>query len=201
MKKFKDIDDTKGDIIYAAIQLIPEKGYEKTSMREIAEKAEVTKPAVYYYFDNKKELFKEMMDIGHENILIKLEEIISSDDTFKKKLIQIILLRFRVFPDEPAVEKFISWAFTEGMKYVIDITHSPGDHESKYKEIICNLIKEEKQKGNFKKDINIEHLFGLILGATNYYTRQYFLGEREQLSKQEAKEIVDIIFYGIHKNN
>lgn len=197
MQKFNEIEDTKGKIIYSAIKLIPEKGYEKTSMRQIAEEAEVTKPAVYYYFDNKKELLKELMEIGNEHVLARLQEIAESEKSFRDKMVDIILVRFRIFPDEPEVKKFISWAFTEGMKYIIEIKNF-AEGEEKFRELIFSMIKSELAKGKFKEDIDIEHLFGLLLGVTDYYTKQHFLRGRPQLTEKEARDLIDILFYGIH---
>lgn len=39
-----------------ALELFSERGYEKTSLREIAEKLEVTKAALYYHFKTKEDI-------------------------------------------------------------------------------------------------------------------------------------------------
>jgi AcrR family transcriptional regulator len=41
---------TKDKILITAARIFAEKGFEATSMREIAEACSVTKPALYYYF-------------------------------------------------------------------------------------------------------------------------------------------------------
>lgn len=45
----------------AAIDLFCEKGYHATSVREIVERAGVTKPVLYYYFKNKDGLFSTLI--------------------------------------------------------------------------------------------------------------------------------------------
>jgi len=47
---------TRDRIVAAATELIMERGYEKTTMRAIAERAEVSLGSAYYYFGGKEEL-------------------------------------------------------------------------------------------------------------------------------------------------
>jgi AcrR family transcriptional regulator len=49
-------------IIEAAQRLIAEQGVEKTSMRQIAEAAELTTGAIYYYYKSKEALLYDVMD-------------------------------------------------------------------------------------------------------------------------------------------
>jgi AcrR family transcriptional regulator len=48
--------DTRGRIQQVALELFAEQGYEKTSLREIAERLEVTKAALYYHFKTKEDI-------------------------------------------------------------------------------------------------------------------------------------------------
>ncbi len=48
-------------ILKAATALFSEKGYASSSVREIVELAGVTKPVLYYYFENKEGLFRAIL--------------------------------------------------------------------------------------------------------------------------------------------
>jgi AcrR family transcriptional regulator len=48
--------DTRQRIQHAALDLFIERGYEKTSLREIAERLKITKAALYYYFKAKEDI-------------------------------------------------------------------------------------------------------------------------------------------------
>ncbi len=52
---------TRIRILEAAQDLFTEKGYEKISLREIAEAVGITKAALYYYFPTKEKLFEELV--------------------------------------------------------------------------------------------------------------------------------------------
>src|SRR3954468_11307429 len=48
--------DTRQRIQDVALELFAERGYEKTSLREIAEHLDVTKAALYYHFKTKEDI-------------------------------------------------------------------------------------------------------------------------------------------------
>ena len=53
-------------LLEAGIALFAEKGYASTSVREIVARAGVTKPVLYYYFNNKEGLFRAIMEQAAE---------------------------------------------------------------------------------------------------------------------------------------
>ncbi|GAA3298683.1 TetR/AcrR family transcriptional regulator [Streptomyces cinereospinus] len=54
--------DTRQRIQDVALALFVEQGYEKTSLREIAERLDVTKAALYYHFKTKEEILVSIFD-------------------------------------------------------------------------------------------------------------------------------------------
>ncbi|MCG0287808.1 TetR/AcrR family transcriptional regulator [Streptomyces sp. PSAA01] len=57
--------DTRQRIQDVALELFAERGYEKTSLREIAEHLEVTKAALYYHFKTKEDIVLSLFqDLG-----------------------------------------------------------------------------------------------------------------------------------------
>jgi AcrR family transcriptional regulator len=59
--------DTRERIQAVALELFAEQGYEKTSLREIAERLGVTKAALYYHFKSKEDIVRSFTeDYVHE---------------------------------------------------------------------------------------------------------------------------------------
>lgn len=54
--------DTRQRIQDVALELFAEQGYEKTSLREIAERLEVTKAALYYHFKTKEDILTSIFE-------------------------------------------------------------------------------------------------------------------------------------------
>ncbi|MDF5757130.1 helix-turn-helix domain containing protein [Spongiactinospora sp. TRM90649] len=68
----RDSADTRTRIQHVALTLFNEKGYEATSLREIAEKLGVTKAALYYHFKSKDEIVSSLA----ESRLTRLSELL-----------------------------------------------------------------------------------------------------------------------------
>jgi AcrR family transcriptional regulator len=54
--------DTRAQVQKVALELFAEQGYEKTSLREIAERLGVTKAALYYHFKSKEDIVHSFTD-------------------------------------------------------------------------------------------------------------------------------------------
>ena len=54
--------DTRGRIQHVALELFAEHGYERTSLREIAERLGVTKAALYYHFKSKEDIVRSFTE-------------------------------------------------------------------------------------------------------------------------------------------
>ncbi|MEV6839176.1 helix-turn-helix domain-containing protein [Streptomyces sp. NPDC051133] len=64
--------NTRQRIQDVALELFAEQGYEKTSLREIAERLDVTKAALYYHFKTKEEIIVSLF----EDLTKPLEDLI-----------------------------------------------------------------------------------------------------------------------------
>jgi AcrR family transcriptional regulator len=54
--------DTREEIRAVALELFATKGFEQTSLREIAERLDITKAALYYHFPSKEELVGDVLE-------------------------------------------------------------------------------------------------------------------------------------------
>jgi len=87
LRRLREKEQKYNTILKAAETLFAQKGYHQTSIEEIADLAEVSTGAVYFYFKNKEDLLITLMqEIGHQLRIILAEEFKrtgSSFDSFK----------------------------------------------------------------------------------------------------------------------
>src|SRR5215468_21202 len=72
---------TKDKILDVALELFTEQGYDKTSLREIADRLGVTKAALYYHFERKEDILLELHLRLHALGRDLLEELDAVDDS------------------------------------------------------------------------------------------------------------------------
>ncbi len=76
------LPDTRERILAVAQVRFTEKGYEATSLREIAEDLGITKAALYYHFPSKSDLLRAMLTpigIAFDELAAELEAVRTSD--------------------------------------------------------------------------------------------------------------------------
>jgi len=84
--------DTRADICQAATEIISTKGYEKASLREIAEAVGITKASLYYHFSSKNELFDAILAPLLTDLRSALDEV--SDREWSEEAAQVVLGQF-----------------------------------------------------------------------------------------------------------
>ncbi len=71
---------TREKILAVALELFTERGYDKTSLRDIAERLGITKAALYYYFERKQDILLELHLQLHEIGRRAFDEIEAIED-------------------------------------------------------------------------------------------------------------------------
>ncbi len=94
MSKPGAISATRDHILQAALESFADCGYAATSVQHIVDAAEVSKPALYYYFKDKAELFQALVDQAHDERYRTMQEAASRGRTIAQKLEEIVAATF-----------------------------------------------------------------------------------------------------------
>ncbi len=92
-------EQTRAAILETALALFRERGYEETTMRAIAEKANVSLGNAYYYFKSKEHLIQEFYMRTHVEHLAAARPILDHEKTLKGRLLGVI--RAKIETNEP----------------------------------------------------------------------------------------------------
>ncbi|MCG8500360.1 MAG: TetR/AcrR family transcriptional regulator [Firmicutes bacterium] len=88
MKKIdKDSLNAEERILKAATDVFAEKGYDAAGVDEIAKRADVTKPLIYYYFKGKKTILEELIKRYLKAVVEEKEQYINSINTLDKEML------------------------------------------------------------------------------------------------------------------
>lgn len=84
-------DEKREAVLRTAVQLFLEQGYHGTTLNDVAERLNITKPALYNYFRGKDEILYECWAIGQERVDDCIDEIDSGGGTGLAKLRKLIV--------------------------------------------------------------------------------------------------------------
>ena len=184
----KTTEKKKQAIIQAALQLFKEKGFKDTSIKSIAEAAEVSPVSIYNYFGSKDNLVALCVNDLFEEITQQAEDILNSNLDFKTKLDHAFALCQEkmsqqisdYFQDKMVEDSVFSTLLTKA------ITAKKGDIYRAY-------IHLGKAEGLIAEDLSTELILN-VMDALNGMGNQ--LAHSDNL-ETEVEQIHQIFLYGI----
>lgn len=102
MKTTAKSEESRARILSAALDLFRRKGFEPTTMREIAAEAGVATGAAYYYFESKEDMVLAFYQQAARETEPMIEAALAAPGTLEARLHALIEARFRYFePNRP----------------------------------------------------------------------------------------------------
>lgn len=83
-------DEKREAVLRTAVQLFIEQGYHRVTLNDVAERLNITKPALYNYFRGKDEILFECWALGQERVDEFIAEINNGGGTALEKLRKLI---------------------------------------------------------------------------------------------------------------
>ena len=83
-------DEKREAVLRTAVRLFLEQGYHRATLNEVAERLNITKPALYNYFRSKDEILFECWALGQERVDEFIAEINAGDGTGLAKLRKLV---------------------------------------------------------------------------------------------------------------
>lgn len=88
---------TRNSILRSALELFREKGFDATTMRDVANRADVALGAAYYYFDSKDAIVMGFYERAQEDIAPLLDESLANFNALHERVRAVIQTKFEYF--------------------------------------------------------------------------------------------------------
>lgn len=166
-------NNTLKKIIKSAKALFLENGFNGTSIRDIAKKANVQSSLIYHYFSNKVDLWKTVKEsLINPETFSSINECIKQDtfDSFVKKLVES---RFKIHANNPDMLKILDWQRLEKNSSLAGIKSQ--ENFASFDQLE-EKIKYFQETGQLSKDFSAKYVLLFISAATLApFTRSYEL--------------------------
>ncbi len=186
-------EDTREHIAHAATRLFSKQGFDGTSIRDIAKAAGVTKPVLYYYFENKEDMFVTLIREAYAFFFNRLSEITSNPGDFMERLRETTNLYFLLFKDYEDTVRLIYHAAFSPRNTIphVDIMAFEKEHF----ELLAVLFTEGINQG-FIREGNIEQLIMHYLGSISVYMQTLML-DPTSVPDNFVEILLDFVLHGI----
>jgi len=156
---------TRKAIVAAAVDLFSEKGYEKTSIEDLAKVADIGKSTIYTYFNTKEEIFLAFCEEEVEYSFSALRDRVDIDAPLIVQLHTLFMLQYgfvtrnrefgRILVRETLFPKIISSRAKET--------------DQKYLDALGEILTYAKERGEIRPELDnfflSAHFYMLYLGA------------------------------------
>jgi AcrR family transcriptional regulator len=170
----------KFTIIRAAQPLFEEKGYDETSVSEIADAADISYATFFNYFPTKDDLLRAIAHVEYEDLAEVVNLRFSPEDSVET----ILLGTLKEWLEDSLKNRKISARLLEIVMK---------DHEAPYigeiERLFIDLVRLVVERGEFKEDTDPEVIGCLICGLR----QEIFIFDMEDLIERGFRQIIDPI--------
>ena len=193
MTKNKASDDVEDRFLAAAAALFIEKGFDATTVREIAKAAGMLPGSLHYRYPTKSGLLLALMRRGMEADLACIRAAVdsSNDPVERVRLALRARVRYLVSKDVARVVLF-DWRSLRG-EALEEMIRLRDGYEAFWK----NLLKEAADTGRLRPDLDLRLLRFLIFGTVNWVALWYSPKRGGRTPEEIADAFFEFIAYGV----
>jgi AcrR family transcriptional regulator len=205
----EEYPDGAQKILKSGIELFSRRGYAGTSVRDIVDRAGVTNPMVYYYFNSKQGLFEAILDCLFKLLSERLEHELTDVDTVRGQVQSAFETYFETCLDYPDLIRFEYMVMfgpdqaTPG----INVEAARKDFRRTLDEMFRSALQSEtfQPHEGLERDFLVDELSGMI----NHYAIRLLRrldtaetdGDRDQVvqemvSEERLERLADFFFNG-----
>lgn len=181
-------------LLEGAAELFTQKGYAATTVREIVAAANVTKPALYYYFRNKEGIYLELM----RGAFAKMDDLLAASmgdrGSVTLRVLRLCDRLYSLFMEHVKVAR-VMYAIYYGPHQGAPFFDFDAYHV-KFREAIQRLIEEGIRKREFRKG-NSGEMAWAIIGAINVAMEVHLSHTDWGLGREGLARVLELIFQGI----
>jgi len=183
-------------IIRIATELFAKRGYQNTSIEEIAEESGYAVGTIYLYFDSKEEIMSDMLNDFVENFaftyMLEIEKIANPVDRFKF-IIKSFLTASEENPDRVVV------IATELRKVVRTENQMFKGVINKLLDILQDSLKDLQKAGIIKKESDLYQLTIFVFGTIETMSIWWTSTPDKKPVGEFAEYVVNLVLNGIGK--
>jgi len=182
-------------LLQTAVKVFHERGYDGTSMEDLAKRLGITKSAIYYHVSSKEELLRLSVNRALDALFAVLEEPGASGGPAIDRLQHVVRRSVEVLIDElPFVTLLLR---VQGNSKV---ERKVLARRREFDQLVGDLVAEAETEGSIRPDVDPAVTSRLLFGMVNSLVQWY--KPKRALSKQQiADAVVKIAFDGLKRDD
>lgn len=188
-----DFNEKQLKIMETAEELFAEKGFSGTSVRDIADAADINVAMISYYFGSKEKMLESIFNYRAESTMLKLESMYNNTTLSPmEKVNQMIDYYIDKFLNQQCFHKVMMREQVASHRHVV--TGLIQEYKKRNQVLVKQLIQEGQKSGDFVKNIDIPLLMTTLVGTVSHMiTTQHFYKEINNLQAMPDEQFQKLI--------
>lgn len=153
------------EILEAARDVFLEKGFDRSSVSEIASKVGVVEGLVYTYYPSKRDLLNAVLRGMYEPLIADLEDKFSRLHGVRSRMRFLIWRHLRVYVEEPNLSRLVLHEVRTGPEYFQSVLH---DLHVRYTAFLLRTVQDAIADGELSADTDVELLRSMVYGGIEH---------------------------------
>jgi TetR/AcrR family transcriptional regulator, cholesterol catabolism regulator len=190
--KSSRLNHRRAQILEKAAQLFRVKGYDSTSMSDIADEVGITKAGLYYFVESKEHLLYLITDYGldllDETVVHPLEEVTDP----REHLQELIKLHVHMILNRP---REVTIILHEHTALTGIYREKILQRKKQYIDYVRSLLLELQKRGKARRDVDATAATFFLLGALNW-VYQWYKADGRLAEDELARELTKVFSRG-----
>jgi AcrR family transcriptional regulator len=180
--------ETRQAIMQAAVKLFSEKGFEKTSIEELARAAGIGKGTIYSYFQTKSDILHAFCEDEMVCLHQELTDNADKEIPLLQQMVRIYMSEFRHITENREFGRLFmqETAFPRE----VDLERHL-ENEDNYFKLLFPLLEKARERAELRKDIDLLYITGHFYGLYLLLVSAWYTG-RVQI--EEAENALETLF-------
>ncbi len=186
--------DRRGVLLEHAERLFSQRGYEATTVRDIADAMNIKAGSLYAHIETKEDLLWEILTAAADRFFAAADPIVQADLLPLEKLKRLIAAHVKVITDSASSAA----VYTTEWRHLTEPRHGQfAARRDAYEELVRGLVREGIRAGEMA-DVDEKFATLLILSSMNWIY-QWYRADGPMTPEEIARKLTEMLFKGLRR--
>ncbi len=180
------------DILRVGREVFAERGYERATTTEIAQRLGISEATVFTYFRGKRELCMRVIQDWYDEIISTIEAGLPRGKPIREQLEFVVLTHLRLFLIQGT--GLCALVLSEGRTKGQDLGEGFVELQRRYTAPLMDLLARGQQAGEVRQDIPLRLLRSLVFGPMEHMLWEVVITGRQLDVEASARDLVALLW-------
>jgi AcrR family transcriptional regulator len=180
------------EILQAGRDVFSEKGYERATTAEIAQRLGISEATVFSYFRGKRELCARVIGDWYDEIIEAIESGLPRDGSIRQQFAFIVRTHLRLMLVNGT--GLCALVLSEGRTRQHELSEELTGLQRRYTAPLMRVLSQGQQNGQIRADMPLRLLRSLVFGPMEHVLWDAALGNRRTDIDATADRLIDVLW-------